>query len=1053
LVGKLVAIALLPAFFILTLGVLRVSDQIGAASELGAANRLLQVREQVAAAATALRDERDLATRFVADRRRGDRDPLNEAIQRTDAAVTRARAGIAEVDDIIGPPARAALRQADGRFAQLSAVRTSVTGTALLLPGQVLQRYTFIVNRADGLDRAVVQQVQQTGEPTTVGLAEALVAVTAAAEAIELQHTVVGVPLIADAVTPEDRNAAAAADSTFITSYISYEVALPEDVEPVNFVTADANSRRGAVRSAVLLGPTDGPVAVSPAEWDEASHGARGVVLDAERQVVTALTDAGAAAEGRLRNLAWLNSAVLLLGLLLTATVVAVVTRSLTGSLRLLRTSALDIAYARLPQAVNDMRAGSASDVTVEPVPLRSRDEVGQVARAFDVVHGEAVRLAGETVQLAADQAALQSSVNDMFANLSRRSTGLVDRQLQLIEQLENHEADPRQLTNLVQLDHLAVRMRRNSQNLLVLAGTDTARPTTAPTLLVDVLRTAVSQVEQDHRIDLEVAPHVTVVGHVINDLVHLLAELLDNATNFSPPDTPVVIRSTLTADRSILIEIVDLGVGMKVDELAAANRLLSTPSAVDVATSRRMGLFVVGRLGGRHGIAVSLSGARTDGADDGLTAAVTLPAHFVLSSNDFAVVSTDEHSEPQPRHRAADPAFGHGLLPERTGGLDRPDPWPGSPARTTWPVVGADSVARDPDVAPLFDPGDEGDPPPTESVETAQEWATNVWADWSVAAADPSANGDGAPPTTNPFPVVVDHRSPPATADRFRSPDGEELLAPGAPATAEPDGALPTTGGVDVGMTTPVLPSAVSAWLAHHPTPVVPQQNTRGRADRVLIAGASGDPGHPGRFDEPPGSGDPNNSPITSGRAEGPRADPARPGPSRPSNGQPTAPDPAVAIGRMTPRPPAGEDADRPLSTLAFATAADEGWRASAGAAVERQDETTASGLPKRRSPARLVLGGAGPAVPAAGAAPGRDAEDRDRLVTHQQIVRQSRRTAVHGDSEGDGADPVPRGTGTAAQPTGEHDDGDLRMTGFIGSRAHGSAGPSSPLNSEEST
>jgi signal transduction histidine kinase len=1032
LAGKLVAIGLLPAFFIITLGVLRVSDQIGAASDLGAANRLLQVRQQVADAATALRDERDLATRFVADRRRGDRDPLNEAIQRTDAAVAGARAGIAGVDDIIDAPTRAALRQADGRFAQLSAIRTSVTGTALLLPGQVLQRYTFIVNRADGLDRAVVQQVQQAGEPTTVGLADALVAVTAAAEAIELEHTVVGVPLIADAVTPDDRNAAAAADSTFISSYISYEVALPEGVKPVNFVTADANSRRGAVRSAVLLGPTDGPVVVSPAEWDEASHGAREVVLDAELQVVAALTDAGAAAEGRSRNLALLNSAILLLGLLLTATVVAFVTRSLTGSLRLLRASALDIAYGRLPQAVNDMRAGSASDVTVEPVPLRSLDEVGQVARAFDVVHGEAVRLAGEAVRLAADQAALQSSVNDMFANLSRRSTGLVDRQLQLIEHLESHEADPDLLSNLVQLDHLAVRMRRNSQNLLVLAGTDTARPSTEPTPLVLVLRAAVAEVEQDHRIHLEAAPHVTVVGHVINDLVHLLAELLDNATSFSPPDTPVVMRSTPTADGSILIEIADLGVGMKVDELADANRRLSTPSAVDVTTSRRMGLFVVGRLGGRHGITVGLTGARTDGADDGLTASVTLPAHFILSGDDSGVVSTGEHGEAQPRHASADPVVRHELLPKRKGGLGRPDPLPAAPAQTTWPVVSGDAVDGDPDVAPLFDPGDEGEPAPAPagSVETAEEW--EEWAGGSVAAVDSSANRDGAAPPTNPFPVVVDSRSWPAAADPFRSPGGEGLLAAGAPATAEPDGALQTAGGVDVGMTTPILPSVVSAWFAaQHPTPVVAQQDTRGGADPVPTAGASDDPGHPGRFDEPPGSEDPN-SPIVSGRADGPHAAPTEPGSSRPStNGQRTASYPAVPAQRMTPPPPAGEDADRPLSTRVFATAADEGWRASADAAVERQDETTAAGLPKRRPHARLVPGSAGPAVPAAaGALPRRNAEDvRDRLATHQQGVRrQGRRTPVRGDSEGDDAHSVPRGTGTAAPPNGEHDDEDFR-------------------------
>lgn len=785
LVGKLVAIGLLPALFIVALGVLRISDQVGAAADLGAANRLLQVRQQVADAATALREERDRATLFVAARRQGDRAPLDAAVGRTDAAVATARAGMAEVDDIVDAPTRAALRQADGRFDQLPAIRTSVTGTALLLPGQVLQRYTFIVNRADGLDRAVVRQVQQAGESSAVGLADALVSVTAAAEAVELEHTIVGVPLIAEAVTPEDRNAAAAADSTFITSYISYEVALPQDVEPVNFVTADANSARGAVRSAVLLGPTDGPVTVEPAEWDAVSSGARDVVMDAERRVATALTDAGVAAENRSIGQAWLNAAILLLGLLLTAVVVAFVTRSLTGSLRSLRASALDIAYVRLPRELTTVRAGGP-DVVVEPVPLRSRDEVGEVARAFDVVHGEAVRLA-------ADQAALQAGVNSMFANLSLRSTGLVDRQLQLIEQLERHDLDDEQRSDLVQLDHIAARMRRNSQNLLVLAGTDAGLQNTAPVPLADLLRAAATEVEQEQRIRLAPVPPVTVVGHVVADVVHILTELLDNATNFSPPDTDVVMGSTRLPDGSVLVEIADLGVGMNARELADANLRLSTPAEVDVATSRRMGLLVVGRLGARHGITVGVSGARTDGADDGVTASVVLPAHVVLPGAEPPAPVDD-------RVWSADPVPTTEFAAQR-GTVD-----PGPPSPVPWPDAPA---ARDPEIAPLFDPGD----------------------DEPVAPAP----GPDATPLTDPFAVVV---AQPEPVGRLA---GADLFAPYVPATAiEP---------LQVELREQVPVDGVSAWFtAHDPTPVP--------ADRS---------------DEPAGSGDPADDPLPAPAASGP--------------------------------------------------------------------------------------------------------------------------------------------------------------------------------------
>ncbi len=183
-----------------------------------------------------------------------------------------------------------------------------------------------------------------------------------------------------------------------------------------------------------------------------------------------------------------------MLGLLIGITIAVLVARSLIRSLRMLRTAALDVAQRRLPQVVESMRSGGSTDIGVDPVPLVSTDEVGQVARAFDAVHGQAVKLAAE-------QAALQSNVSAMFVNLSRRSQALVERQLQLIEQLESNEQDSDQLSNLFQLDHLATRMRRNSENLLVLAGTDLAKRSSAPVPLVDVQRAAVSEIEQYQRI------------------------------------------------------------------------------------------------------------------------------------------------------------------------------------------------------------------------------------------------------------------------------------------------------------------------------------------------------------------------------------------------------------------------------------------------------------------------------------------------------------------------------------------------------------------------
>jgi signal transduction histidine kinase len=666
LVWKLVAVGLVPALLALVLGVLRVADQAHTASQLDTANELLEVRTRVAAAADALRVERDKATVFIAERRLGDRGPLQDAVAQTDGALEQARAQLAGATADLGPTSRTALQEAEGGFAQLSVLRSDVGGSAQVDSAQIIGRYTGVVARTDVLARALLQQL---GTPEVTGLADALTAASAASEALARQHTVLGAALRTGRVTTDDRAAVNATDNAFTTGYSFYVLALGATQAPVNFIASPGNAQRDTVKTAILNAPEAGPIPVTVAQWDDASRAAAAPVDAASADVGAQLAAAGEAAARRSSNLAGLNSVALMLGLLLAATIVVLVSRSLTRSLRVLRTSALDVAQRRLPQAVESMRSGGAPDVHVEPVPLHTRDEVGQVARAFDTVHGQALKLA-------ADQAALQSNVSSMFVNLSRRSQALVERQLQLIEQLESNEQDPDQLSNLFQLDHLATRMRRNSENLLVLAGTDLAKRNVAPVPLVDVLRAAVSEIEQYQRIVVQAPPQATVVGRATSDVIHLLAELLDNATNFSPPDSQVVMSSLRAQDGSIVVEIADSGVGMLDHELTDANRRLSTPSAVDVSASRRMGLFVVGRLGARHGITVHLGGAPMGGPGGGVTASVTLPAHLVT-------VSGEAESGPTPRSAqlgGAPAQLGvlsspNGVPPQRTNVPDRPMP------------------------------------------------------------------------------------------------------------------------------------------------------------------------------------------------------------------------------------------------------------------------------------------------------------------------------------------------------------------------------------------
>jgi signal transduction histidine kinase len=622
LTWKLVVVGLVPALLALVLGVLRVSDQAGEAADLGRSTRLLEVQEQVAGAADALRQERDEAGLFTAGGRAGDRGVLEVGFGQADGEIDEMLSAVRGTSQL-DPSTVSALQQAEDELSQLQVLRDDTTANPAVDGRQIRTRYDEVIEGVDVLDRAILRQVRTPG---VAGLADALTEVTNAREQLAVQHTVLGAAIRSGRLLPEDANEMAT-DSELATAFREYRAALtPDQVEQFgNFLDGAANTQRERLVAAILATPPDQPVTLAANEWDTAYNGSRAALDRTADLLRNELVAASVAAEEQASNLAGVNSVVLMLGLLIGIAVAVLIARALIRSLRVLRTSALDVAERRLPLAVESMRAGQTPDVAVDPVPLSGRDEVGQVARAFDAVHGQAVRLA-------ADQAALQAGVSAMFVNLSRRSQALVERQLQLIEQLESNEQDADQLSNLFQLDHLATRMRRNSENLLVLAGTDLAKRNVAPVPMVDVLRAAVSEVESYQRIVVQTPPTATVAGRAASDVVHLLAELLDNATNFSPPDSQVVMSTARTSDGMIVVEIADRGVGMAEHELGDANHRLSGPSSVDVSASRRMGLFVVGRLAARHGIGVRLSTSSAGSQGGGLTASVTVPPHLIPS-------------------------------------------------------------------------------------------------------------------------------------------------------------------------------------------------------------------------------------------------------------------------------------------------------------------------------------------------------------------------------------------------------------------------------------
>jgi len=295
--------------------------------------------------------------------------------------------------------------------------------------------------------------------------------------------------------------------------------------------------------------------------------------------------------------------------------------RSMVGPLRLLKDAADEVARRKLPGVVERLQRSERVDLETEtaPIAITSKDEIGQVAEAFNEVHRTAVHVAGE-------QAALRTSVGDMFLNLARRSQSLVDRQLELIDDLERGETDPDALENLFRLDHLATRMRRNAENLIVLSGSEPARRWSEPVALVDIVRAAIAEVEDYTRVELLPIEPLGVAGQAVGDVVHLLAELVENATAFSPPGTKVQIAGQ-NVSSGYVIEVEDRGLGMTDAELVEANERLANPPVIDFALSRMLGIFVVSRLAARYGIKVQLRHSWYGG----VTALVLFPEAIVV--------------------------------------------------------------------------------------------------------------------------------------------------------------------------------------------------------------------------------------------------------------------------------------------------------------------------------------------------------------------------------------------------------------------------------------
>ncbi|MGH3249677.1 MAG: sensor histidine kinase [Trebonia sp.] len=316
-------------------------------------------------------------------------------------------------------------------------------------------------------------------------------------------------------------------------------------------------------------------------------------------------------------------------GLVLTLLVSLLLSRSINRRLSTLRRSALTLAQEQLPSVVARLRRGESVDVAAEAPPLVvGGDEIGQVGQAIDAVRQTAIRSA-------IDEARVRQGVNDMFRNLARRNQSLLQRQLTVLDEMERRAIDPDVLEDLFKMDHLTTRMRRHAEGLIILSGAPPGRSWSAPVKLIDVMRGAVAEVEDYARVTVSTQARAALAGSAVTDLIHLLAELIENATSLSPPFTQVRVGGETVA-HGFAIEIEDRGLGMAPQRLHELNERLANPPDLNPANTEQLGLFVVGQLAKRHGVRVVLRPSPYGGT----TAVVLVPLVLIVEDGPAAITA-----------------------------------------------------------------------------------------------------------------------------------------------------------------------------------------------------------------------------------------------------------------------------------------------------------------------------------------------------------------------------------------------------------------------------
>jgi signal transduction histidine kinase len=645
---KLVAILVAPVLVLVMLAVIGVRQRIDVANAASRVQDLTNLAQADSKVATELQKEGIYSAEYMATKRADGKADLDAQRAKSD----QARAAFEDTAKGLSndPAVQAAIKTAQGRLSSLPVNRLSVDNLQTDPPNVIDQYNNTSVAMTDldsAIGRAIDDPDQSRGFQTFVNMQkltsdrtlEAML-LTAVAEAKQFPATWGGAT--AAEITPcdpatvttgackiyKDMDTASTESARDQKNYednaTPTQKQLLRDKDAANKFDELKDQAFKSAQSQKTTGLSfvgGDVVAASLAGVDSLSSAQTTLLQDVQLKAQTAQQQA------QQQALLYILFAV---GAIVIALVFAfLVARATTVPLKKLTGAAYALSTDKLPALVERLRnpdeEGMSLAETLTPIDISSKDEIGQLADAFNSIQQV-------TIEVAEEQAALlRKGIGDIFINLARRNQTLLDRQIEFIDQLEANEEDPDQLDNLFKLDHLATRMRRNAESLLVLAGAEPPRRRGRPVALADVVRVAIGEVEDFARIQLLALDDATVGGNVAVDLAHLLSELMENATHFSPPDTMVEIVGHRSDDGAYIISVSDQGIGMSAEQLGEANTQLSRPPLVGLALSRSLGFIVIGRLAQRFDINVKL----TASPSGGVTALVSLPTDIVTYEGD----------------------------------------------------------------------------------------------------------------------------------------------------------------------------------------------------------------------------------------------------------------------------------------------------------------------------------------------------------------------------------------------------------------------------------